>query len=67
MVVNCTPNIRFQIGGKNENNNNRIRIPILDDPWDSRPLFIILRDSTILKDIDVFLRNNKTVLIHCQL
>lgn len=61
MVVNCTPNLPFHDACK-----RRVRIPIKDDPFDSVPLFQILRDGTALRDIRDELAHGGRVLVHCQ-
>jgi protein-tyrosine phosphatase len=59
LVVNCTPNVPFY--GK-----TNIRIPIKDDPFDSVPLFQILRDGSALQTIHDALERGGRVLVHCQ-
>ena len=61
LVVNCTVNTPFAEGCR-----NKIRIPISDDPFDSIPLFQILRDTNRLDTIHKTLQANQSVLIHCQ-
>ena len=59
-VVNCTLSLPLP------ENTRSIRIPIQDDPFDSLPLFQILRDTSVLQDIDDVLFGGKRVLVHCQ-
>lgn len=60
MVVNCTPNLPFP----DEAAVCR-RVPLNDDPFDSVPLFQLMRDSAILDEMREFIRDGKRVLVHC--
>ena len=59
-VVNCTPYLPLP------KDSNAIRIPIEDDPFDSVPLYQILRDTTVLQDVHKYITSNRKVLVHCQ-
>lgn len=61
LIVNCTTHVPFSEACK-----NNFRINIIDDQFESFPLFQILRDSSILKDINNYLNLNQKVLVHCQ-
>lgn len=60
LVVNCTPMLPLP------KNTKSIRISIDDDPFDSVPLYQILRDTSVLKDIHETITNGSSVLVHCQ-
>jgi protein-tyrosine phosphatase len=60
-IVNCTPNLQFHIAGT-----DRVRIHIEDDPYDSFPLYQILRDTDVLDQMHNHLMQGKTVFVHCQ-
>ncbi len=60
LVINCTSSLPLQ------KNTKTIRIAIDDDPFDSVPLYQILRDTDILNDIHNTITNGKRVLVHCQ-
>ena len=59
-VVNCTLSLPLP------ENTRSIRIPIQDDPFDSLPLFQILRDTSVLHDIHEALFAGQRILVHCQ-
>lgn len=61
MVVNCTPNLPFHIICP-----DKVRIPIIDDPFESVPLFQILRDTDVIDKMHNHLKINNTILVHCQ-
>jgi protein-tyrosine phosphatase len=61
MIVNCTLNLPFTISGTEQ-----VRIPINDDPYDSIPLFQILRDTDVLDRMHNHLTNKSNILVHCQ-
>ena len=60
MIVNCTYSLPFPLDCK-----WGVRIPVNDDPFDSVPLYQILRDGTELADMHELLTGGKKVLVHC--
>jgi hypothetical protein len=62
VVVNCTPHLPFNDVHRCLN----VRIPVQDDPSDAYPLFQILRDTPVLRDIHEALLEGRRVLVHCQ-
>jgi hypothetical protein len=60
MVVNCTTNLPFALGSQ-----LCIRVPVQDDPFDSVPLFQIMRDTPVLEDMHAAILGGKRVLVHC--
>jgi len=60
MIVNCTCNFPFPQGCA-----RGVRIPVNDDPFDSIPLYHVLRDGTALADIHEVLAAGGAVLVHC--
>lgn len=60
LVVNCTINLPLP------KNTKSVRIAINDDPFDSVPLYQILRDTDVLKDMHDTITNGSDVLVHCQ-
>jgi protein-tyrosine phosphatase len=62
LVVNCTPSFPFAIAVEKQ---KQRRVPIEDDPFDSVPLFQIMRDSSLLDEIHELVGMQKKVLVHC--
>jgi hypothetical protein len=62
MVVNCTANLPFASPGSPQ---VQVRIPVDDCPEDSLPLFIALRDTTVLRDMEDVMARGGRVLVHC--
>ena len=62
LVVNCTKNLPLPAAKEGRKD---IRIPIDDDPHDALSLFQILRDTSVLDDIDATLARGGRCLVHC--
>jgi protein tyrosine phosphatase (PTP) superfamily phosphohydrolase (DUF442 family) len=65
VVVNCTPGLPFAApaGGAQV----QVRVAVADDPFDSVPLFQILRDTDVLAQMHAALcADARPVLVHCQ-
>jgi hypothetical protein len=64
LVVNCTPHLPLPARARS------VRVAVEDDPFDSVPLFQILRDTSVLADMHATLRARgstpSSVLVHCQ-
>ena len=60
LIVNCTNNVFFT--NKNE---NTIRIPIDDDPYENKLFLQLLDDTNVLEKINTSINNKEPVLVHC--
>jgi hypothetical protein len=64
LVVNCTPHLPLPAKARS------VRIAVEDDPYDSVPLFQVLRDTSVLADMHATLQAGgstpSSVLVHCQ-
>lgn len=63
MIINCTKDIDFPY----DNQSLCIRIPIIDydDKQESNLLLSIINELKILEQIHLYIKNKKSVLIHC--
>jgi protein tyrosine phosphatase len=65
LVVNCTKDLDNSMGCNERKHIKHIRIPIDDDPCEALELFRILRDSTVLQEIDDAIADGRRCLVHC--
>ena len=59
LIVNCTTNVYIKTSV------NTIRIPIDDDPYDTKLFLQLLDDTNILEKIHTSINNKEPVLVHC--
>jgi len=59
LIVNCTTNVYMKTSV------NTIRIPIDDDPYDTKLFLQLLDDTNILEKIHTSINNKEPVLVHC--
>lgn len=69
MIVNCTMDheIAFPDSIYNNSNTVYVRIPIKDDPFESNKLLSLIQETNILEQINLYITNKKSVLIHCSM
>jgi len=72
LIINCTPDLPFPLEDKQtqklyEQEQEHIRIPIRDEPFESERLYNILEEQNILYTIKKYISQNKNVLIHCNM
>jgi protein-tyrosine phosphatase len=59
-IINCTVDIRFP-----KHHSDCIRIPVEDDPMESKQLLWHMEETYILEKIHDTIRGGKAVLVHC--